>query len=1192
MLLLLLLLPFAAACDCDPTGTLRCVNDKCICKNNFGGPDCSIDRSPQAKQQKVKEARKKALPTRFHLKQRRREIKKFARDTLREEIQKGTSIREAVRKSKMKIEIQDLDQEVQVIVSAQSKPPAIAVGPTNNGTNDNCPTDCGTIDISDDPDLTFLDTAEEVGTWTTLVNGDTIISKQTKVADGVYDMQCWDNGWGEKTTINTNGYDVGTTRGRMYQCNDHVILVGSQCAVCTPDNCLNGGTCNLNDDAFSCQCPDGFFGDRCEIASPSSCHELDCSDFGGHKANTCTNCSISTCCHYASKEEFNNYCESLTDSKEYVEAKCCHRKQCTPPTECSEGYIFDSLLKICTDDPCNSQAKAACEAAFRKPCTSGNATCGDCLDSHFENNGACTARQTCENYVCQNDLVLRNNAENFFCENDQCSAADNDRCCVALCSEDVCPADFVPKDNFESIQCSGTNSPNCTSEDIDVCCDERMTCSAGDKMGLSCPDNAQLKTGLCANATCAAGDFGDGTNCCESTFTSGASQTFSGMTTDDATPEFKDAFTNATADSLGTPPSSIQNVNATDSTARRLSERRLATSLIVSYDVVSTDPVQARAVQNTIKDSTSDLATNLMSKVVENLQASGADAAVIQKMQTVTAAPPVVTKAYKPFCKDEGPCSLKTPGVMPALVFEPNTFNSRCPEDGCSEDLCCRPPIIKSTTFMYMTLGKYLCDDKNFVKLDVTNFDLNGVIYEGVTIKQMCHHHILVDGLPEEHGNIFRFEKTCHSSKKYKWSYPISSILDKKIAKKMFCTPYQVTDHFMDVMAYMDMQGEIIFTNGYINSNFDDGFPGLLGIKDHGAEVYLVRDIQISSTYPFASPIILKSNGDVLTREGRMRTNQYHPYPEVVAKTYTNVKKVRCAWYLCLFLHNDGTVNYKHTRQGVDPGNVRYDDQNNKKYEVSWKDAISFYDDGIILDIDCLEEACWTIRNASTPGNVLIHTINTFSGKEVYHYNWAYTERELPAGTKVIPVWDSGSYSRDKTVCYLTPYIDTDPHSGSLLCPGINGLTQHYAKEPYWKNNAYRDSVPNLLYGPHPETGEMVDLWVPEFNNNGFIDVKQDLANHMTYLLLHKDGWVTHFGTRATTKCKERDMCPADFVKDFLILKDGKIQPSSTTLLSESTMAQMMEGENIMYDSISYMHFSGNHDRPPEGNSFISIDYD
>ena len=311
---------------CDPTGTEACVQHKCVCNNLFGGQDCSKDRSPSARRQKLIQARKKALPTRENLKQRQKEVKDFAREILQEEIAKGLSTKQAVKNARVEVDLQDIQQEVQVVVSKMAKTPVLAVAPENKDETDTCDQGpaCATLDIAEEGDkITFLDTAEEVGSWTALANGDDIVSKQTRVSETVYDMQCWNNTWSVKTTV-----DV-TTEGKLYECNGHIILVGSQASICTPTTCQNGGTCTVDGLSFKCTCPEGFTGEFCETAADiTHCHQMDCSDFGGHKAGECTDCTVANCCNYNSRALFDAHCDTLTATQDFVNAKCCHRTYC------------------------------------------------------------------------------------------------------------------------------------------------------------------------------------------------------------------------------------------------------------------------------------------------------------------------------------------------------------------------------------------------------------------------------------------------------------------------------------------------------------------------------------------------------------------------------------------------------------------------------------------------------------------------------------------------------------------------------------------------------------------------------------------------------------------------------------------------------------------------------------------------
>ena len=311
---------------CDAIGTEACVNHKCVCKNLFGGQDCSKDRSPSARRNKVKEARKKALPTRQNMKDRQKMVKDLAREILQEELNKGVSTKQAIKNARVEIESQDLQQEVQIVVSKIAKSPVMAVAPENKDETDNCDQGpaCASLDIAEEGnEITFLDTAEEAGSWSVLSNSQDIVTKQVKVSDGVYDMYCWNNTWGTKTTV-----DV-TSGGKLYECNGHIILVGSQAAICTPTTCQNGGTCSVDGLSFMCTCPDGFSGDFCESSLDTGhCHQIDCSDFGGHKAGECTDCNVANCCQYPTRALFDAHCDGLTATQDYVEAKCCHRTYC------------------------------------------------------------------------------------------------------------------------------------------------------------------------------------------------------------------------------------------------------------------------------------------------------------------------------------------------------------------------------------------------------------------------------------------------------------------------------------------------------------------------------------------------------------------------------------------------------------------------------------------------------------------------------------------------------------------------------------------------------------------------------------------------------------------------------------------------------------------------------------------------
>ena len=137
-------------------------------------------------------------------------------------------------------------------------------------------------------------------------------------------MQCWDNGWGAKETVDVSD------GAKLYECNGNVIMVASQSGICTPNTC-NNGNCTVDGSSYVCSCEAGWSGDHCDQASAlGQCHEFDCSNYGGHKslADCGGTCSASICCNHATKAAFDAVCDALTTSADYVTNKCCHRDIC------------------------------------------------------------------------------------------------------------------------------------------------------------------------------------------------------------------------------------------------------------------------------------------------------------------------------------------------------------------------------------------------------------------------------------------------------------------------------------------------------------------------------------------------------------------------------------------------------------------------------------------------------------------------------------------------------------------------------------------------------------------------------------------------------------------------------------------------------------------------------------------------
>lgn len=315
-------------CEVGPCGGLTCVrgtcvNNVCDCPVGFSGMTCSKDMTASGQLQFL-ESKRKSLPSKDDIKRVQRDVKSFIKDTLKKALL-TKSVKEAVRETKMVIEERDLTDRAKLAVLQVKKQPVIALSTENKDSQDDClQSDCAHVDIKDSPDqIVFLNTQEEAGSWSVLSSGRSLLTKQTRVSENVYDMQCWNNSWSEKVRFDiSEGSD-------FYECNDHVILIGSQAAVCTDETCQNGGTCAQDGLSFVCDCPTGYGGEFCENeVTVGNCYDLDCSDFGGHKTEQCTECTEANCCNYATRDLFNAHCDTLTSTVDYVDAKCCHRTYC------------------------------------------------------------------------------------------------------------------------------------------------------------------------------------------------------------------------------------------------------------------------------------------------------------------------------------------------------------------------------------------------------------------------------------------------------------------------------------------------------------------------------------------------------------------------------------------------------------------------------------------------------------------------------------------------------------------------------------------------------------------------------------------------------------------------------------------------------------------------------------------------
>ncbi len=150
----------------------------------------------------------------------------------------------------------------------------VAQAPDNAHEDDTCAlgaTDkgCGTVDVARDkregkPTTVY---AGGIGSWTVLIDGDNILSKQIKTIEG-FDMMCWQNGWSTPISLQ----ELNT-----FQCNGHTIRIASQTSICDTNTCVHG-ECTADGDTYACVCDPPYIGTHCDQINNNQGQSQTCED--------------------------------------------------------------------------------------------------------------------------------------------------------------------------------------------------------------------------------------------------------------------------------------------------------------------------------------------------------------------------------------------------------------------------------------------------------------------------------------------------------------------------------------------------------------------------------------------------------------------------------------------------------------------------------------------------------------------------------------------------------------------------------------------------------------------------------------------------------------------------------------------------------------------------------------------------
>ena len=243
---------------CDASAT--CTDKKCVCPSGFGGVKCDVSLNTQTK---INEIRSTHSGNSDNVKkQRQNAYKAFVEDIVRAKVAAGASLRDTLRGNMLTISKSDLPSSTAAVIK---KTPRVAAVPNNADQDDDChlgasAANCGMIDLKDDRDTnhqTIVRVGDDVGSWSVLVDGATIVSKQTRTGTDAYDMQCWDSTEGDWEAAEQ------MTTGQVFVCNRRAIYIGSQIGICDETTCHNGGTCTSSGNTFTCICPILWSGQIC-----------------------------------------------------------------------------------------------------------------------------------------------------------------------------------------------------------------------------------------------------------------------------------------------------------------------------------------------------------------------------------------------------------------------------------------------------------------------------------------------------------------------------------------------------------------------------------------------------------------------------------------------------------------------------------------------------------------------------------------------------------------------------------------------------------------------------------------------------------------------------------------------------------------------------------------------------------------
>jgi hypothetical protein len=243
-------------------------------------------------------------------------------------------------------------------------------------------------------------------------------------------------------------------------CNEGFSGDGHSCVSghCDPNPCVNGGTCEPQDDSYRCVCPTGFAGDHCELPT---CTAPDSSD--GY--------IIHSCVGQVSSQDCSMSCGTCTEDNE-CETGVGYFGE--PVLTCVSGQKFQ--VSGCAVDKCQNGAN---NCHINADCTPDNTPLGFtcmCKEGYSGNGVSCESENCipnpCNGGTCNDDGTCTSCPSGYggtFCDIPKCTSPTQEGYFVEDCTGPVIAEQCI-------VKCGTCNANDGCVEGVGYYGDVELTC--------------------------------------------------------------------------------------------------------------------------------------------------------------------------------------------------------------------------------------------------------------------------------------------------------------------------------------------------------------------------------------------------------------------------------------------------------------------------------------------------------------------------------------------------------------------------------------------------------------------------------------------------------------------------------------------------------------------------------------------